>query len=47
MPDATEPRLRHFPIAFFAMVMGLAGLAIAWSKAQASFGLGLTWPRPS
>jgi tellurite resistance protein len=27
-------RLRHFPISFFAMIMGLAGLAIAWRKAQ-------------
>jgi tellurite resistance protein len=27
-------RLQHFPISFFAMVMGLAGLTIAWQKAQ-------------
>jgi tellurite resistance protein len=27
-------RLEHFPIPFFAMVMGLAGLSIAWRKAQ-------------
>ena len=46
MPDATEPRLRHFPISFFAMVMGLAGLSIAWDKAQASFGLGLDLATP-
>jgi len=32
-------RLKHFPIAFFAMVMGLAGLTIAWEKAQVSLGL--------
>jgi tellurite resistance protein len=46
MPDATEPRLRHFPITFFTMVMGLAGLSIAWGKAQASFGLGLDLATP-
>lgn len=28
-----EPRLSHFPVSFFAMVMGLAGLAIALEKA--------------
>ncbi len=33
------PRLSHFPITFFAMVMGLTGLAIAWHKTQATFGL--------
>jgi len=27
-------RLENFPISFFAMVMGLAGLTIAWEKAQ-------------
>ncbi|MBF0254900.1 MAG: SLAC1 anion channel family protein [Gammaproteobacteria bacterium] len=27
-------RLQHFPISFFAVVMGLAGLSIAWRKAQ-------------
>ena len=34
-----DPRLRHFPVSFFAMVMGLTGLAIAWHKAQAAFAL--------
>jgi tellurite resistance protein len=34
-----EPRLRHFPVSFFAMVMGLTGLAIAWHKAQTVFAL--------
>jgi tellurite resistance protein len=29
-------RLRHFPIASFAIVMGLAGLAIAWTRAEAA-----------
>lgn len=43
-------RLEHFPVAFFAMIMGLAGLSIAWHKAQATFdmhwldlALGLRW----
>jgi tellurite resistance protein len=40
MPEPTsEPRLRYFPVSFFAMVMGLTGLAIAWHKAQATFAL--------
>ena len=34
-------RLENFPISFFAMVMGLAGLAIAWEKAQQLAGLNL------
>jgi tellurite resistance protein len=34
-----EPRLRHLPVSFFSMVMGLSGLAIAWHKAQATFDL--------
>jgi len=28
-------RLEHFPVSFFAIVMGTAGLAIAWQKAHA------------
>ncbi len=32
-------RLPYFPISFFAMVMGLAGLCIAWEKAQIGFHL--------
>jgi tellurite resistance protein len=35
----TEPRLKHLPVAFFAMVMGLSGLAIAWHKAEQVFRL--------
>ncbi len=31
-------RLENFPISFFAMVMGLSGLTIAWEKAQHVFG---------
>lgn len=36
-------RLKHFPISFFAMVMGLAGLSIAWEKAQGLFGVELVF----
>jgi tellurite resistance protein len=36
-----EPRLKHFPVAFFSIVMGLAGVAIAWHKAQLVFGIPL------
>lgn len=35
------PRLAHLPVAFFSMVMGLAGLSIAWHKAQQVLGIGL------
>lgn len=31
-------RLEHFPAAFFAMIMGLAGLTIGWEKAQSVLG---------
>jgi tellurite resistance protein len=34
-------RLQHFPAAFFAMVMGLAGLTIGWEKAQSILGADL------
>jgi tellurite resistance protein len=38
-PALPQPaaRLRHFPISFFAAVMGLAGLAIAWRRAEVLF----------
>jgi tellurite resistance protein len=35
-------RLQHFPVAWFAMIMGLGGLAIAWSRAEIVLGLGFT-----
>ncbi len=35
------PRLQHMPISFFAVVMGLAGLTIAWEKAQHLAGVDL------
>ncbi|MCP4997011.1 MAG: C4-dicarboxylate ABC transporter [Gammaproteobacteria bacterium] len=31
---SNSSRLEHFPISFFAMVMGLAGTSTAWKKAQ-------------
>ena len=34
-------RLEHFPISFFALAMGLAGLTIAWEKGGPSLGLTL------
>ena len=35
---AVDPRLEHFPIGFFATVMGMAGLTLAWLKAHAVLG---------
>jgi tellurite resistance protein len=37
-PAATHGRLEHFPISFFAIVMGLAGLTIALEKAEHLWG---------
>lgn len=37
----SSSRIENFPISLFAMVMGLAGLAIAWEKAQATIQLPL------
>ncbi|MCF7985192.1 MAG: SLAC1 anion channel family protein [Thiohalocapsa sp.] len=39
--DAAARRLPYLPISFFAVVMGLAGLTIAWEKAQHIFGVDL------
>lgn len=47
MTTATAPRsasgamhrIAQFPISFFAVVMGLAGLGIAWHKAESALGL--------
>ena len=33
-----QQRLEHFPVSFFAMVMGTTGLAIAWKKAHLVLG---------
>lgn len=32
-------RLQNFPISWFAMIMGMAGFTIAWSRAEQIFGL--------
>jgi tellurite resistance protein len=38
--NASEsPRLKNFPIAWFALIMGLSGLTIAWSQAEQVFAL--------
>ena len=34
-------RIEHFPISFFAMIMGLSGLTIGWEKAQSILHLDL------
>jgi tellurite resistance protein len=43
MNDQTtdEARLKFLPISFFAMVMGLTGLSIAWQKAEITYDLQL------
>jgi tellurite resistance protein len=42
MSDAASSRLKNFPVSWFAMIMGLAGFTIAWSRAEHVFGLGFT-----
>lgn len=34
-----SPRLKSFPLSWFAMIMGMAGFTIAWSRAEHVFGL--------
>ena len=34
MTETPAPRLQHFPVAWFAMIMGLTGLTLAWRKAE-------------
>ncbi len=47
--NTPRQRLEHFPVAFFASVMGTTGLALAWQKAHhvldlpAIIGLALQW----
>jgi tellurite resistance protein len=43
MTEAHAPhsRLQHFPIAWFAMIMGLGGLTVAWARTEAILGLGI------
>ena len=38
-PKGTESRLEHFPNAFFAMVMGLAGFTLATERLEKSLGM--------
>jgi len=38
---STPSRLQYFPVSFFAVVMGLSGLTIAWNKAHAVLGAGV------
>ena len=40
--SSTQNRLANFPISFFSMIMGLAGLTIAWQKAQHVFEVNLS-----
>jgi len=48
-PHSSHNRLEHFPVAFFSVVMGTSGLAIAWQKAHAvldapaAIGQALAW----
>ena len=37
--QAQHSRLQHFPIAWFAMIMGLGGLTVAWARAEDILGL--------
>jgi len=34
-----SPRLKNFPMSWFAMIMGMSGFTIAWSRAEHVFGL--------
>ena len=42
---SSTSRLQNFPISFFAMIMGMSGLTIAWEKAQQVFTLDLMMDR--
>lgn len=39
--SSAESRLQYLPVTFFAMVMGLCGLAIAWHRAEGIFRIDL------
>lgn len=46
-PAAAAPtRLQHLPVAFFSVVMGLAGLGLAWSRAERALGLAVGLGKP-
>jgi len=38
-PSPSPSRLQYFPVSWFAMIMGLGGLSIAWRKAESLMGL--------
>jgi tellurite resistance protein len=40
MTNATTSRLENFPVSWFAMIMGLAGLTLAWGNAEKTLELG-------
>jgi len=40
MNSNPAPRLPHFPVAWFAKIMGLGGLTLAWQRAEALLNLG-------
>lgn len=37
----TSPRLKNFPISWFAMIMGLTGFSMAWNRAEVVFDTGI------
>jgi tellurite resistance protein len=45
MTETPTPRLQHFPVAWFAMIMGLTGLSLAWHKAEGILNLSIA-PSP-
>ena len=38
--EHTAPRLQYFPVSWFATVMGMCGLSIAWNRAEHFFNPG-------
>lgn len=42
MSDTPSPRLKNFPVSWFAMIMGMSGFTIAWSRAEHILGLGFS-----
>jgi tellurite resistance protein len=44
-PQVPHSRLQHFPVAWFAMIMGLTGLTLAWHKAEGILNLSIA-PSP-
>ncbi len=43
---SADSRLEHFPISYFAMVMGMSGLTIAWERARGLFELKINLDGP-